>query len=53
MGLADSPHFTNYDRVLNRAQWSPWVLSKLLLALIIRFFVPALLLRLPHHQQQG
>jgi hypothetical protein len=40
MGLADSSHFTNYHRVLNRAQWSPWVLSKLLLALIIRFFVP-------------
>ena len=40
MGLADSSHFTNYHRVLNRAQWSPWVLSKLLLTLIIRFFVP-------------
>jgi hypothetical protein len=40
MGLANSSHFTNYHRVLNRAQWSPWVLSKLLLALIIRFFVP-------------
>ena len=25
---------------LNRTQWSPWVLSKLLLALIIRLFVP-------------
>jgi len=41
MGLADRPHFTNYHRVLNRAQWSPWILSKLLLTLIIRFFVPA------------
>jgi hypothetical protein len=41
MGLADSKHFTNYHRVLNRAQWSPWLLSKLLLDLIIRFFVPA------------
>jgi hypothetical protein len=41
MGLADSKHFTNYHRILNRAQWSPWLLSKLLLALIIRFFVPA------------
>jgi hypothetical protein len=40
MGLADIPHFTNYHRVLNRAQWSPWVLSKLLLTLIILFFVP-------------
>ena len=41
MGLADRSHFTNYHRVLNRAQWSPWVLSKLLLTLLIRFFVPA------------
>jgi hypothetical protein len=41
MGLADSPHFTNYHRVLNRAQWSPWRLSKLLLALIIRTCLPA------------
>jgi hypothetical protein len=41
MGLADGKHFTNYHRVLNRAQWSPWLLSKLLLDLIIRFFVPA------------
>jgi hypothetical protein len=40
MGLAGSRRFTNYHRVLNRAQWSPWVLSKLLLALIILFFVP-------------
>jgi hypothetical protein len=41
MGLADSKHFTNYHRVLNRAQWAAWVLSKLLLALIIVLFVPA------------
>jgi hypothetical protein len=41
MGLADGKHFTNYHRVLNRTQWSPWLLSKLLLDLIIRFFVPA------------
>jgi hypothetical protein len=41
MGLADSQHFTNYHRVLNRARWSPWVLSQLLLALIIVLFVPA------------
>jgi hypothetical protein len=40
MGLADSKHFTNYHRVLNRARWSPWILSKLLLGLIIRLFVP-------------
>ena len=41
MGLAGSPHFTNYHRVLNRTQWSPWILSKLLLTLIIHSFVPA------------
>ena len=31
-GLPDAAHFTNYHRLLNRDQWSPWVLSKLLLA---------------------
>jgi hypothetical protein len=34
MGLADDKHFTNYHRLLNRDRWSPWVLSKLLLAVI-------------------
>jgi hypothetical protein len=41
MGLADDKHFTNYHRVLNRDQWSPWVLSKKLLDLIISIFLPA------------
>lgn len=36
MGLAESKHFTNYHRVLNRASWSPWLLSRVLLALIIQ-----------------
>lgn len=36
MGLADDEHFTNYYRVLNRAQWSAFVVSKILLRLIIR-----------------
>ena len=40
MGLGDSKHFTNYHRVLNRDRWSPWVLSKLLLGLIIQVFLP-------------
>lgn len=40
MGLADDKHFTNYHRVLNRDRWSPWVLSKILLDLIIRVFLP-------------
>jgi hypothetical protein len=41
MGLGASKHFTNYHRVLNRARWSPWVLSQLLLALLIRLFLSA------------
>lgn len=41
MGLADNNHFTNYHRVLNRNRWSPWLLSKLLLGLIIRVCLPA------------
>ena len=41
MGLADDKHFTKYHRVLNRDRWSPWVLSKLLLGLIILVFLPA------------
>jgi hypothetical protein len=40
MGLADDKHFTNYHRVLNRAKWSPWVLSKILLRLIILLCLP-------------
>ena len=39
VGLADDKHFTNYHRVLNRDHWSPMVLSKLLLALIIQMFL--------------
>ncbi len=41
MGLGDEKHFTNYHRVLNRAEWSPWVLSQLLLGLLIVLFLPA------------
>jgi len=41
VGLADDKHFTNYHRVLNRNHWSPMVLSKLLLALIIQVFLTA------------
>lgn len=35
MGLSDGGDFSNYHRVLSRASWSPWLLSKLLLALMI------------------
>lgn len=41
VGLQDEAHFTNYHRVLNRDRWSPWVVSKLLLGLIIRVLLPA------------
>ena len=41
MGLADDKYFIKYHRVLNRDRWSPWVLSKLLLSLIILVFIPA------------
>src|SRR5229473_5130400 len=34
VGLRDERHFTTYHRVLNRAQWSPLRLSRLLLALV-------------------
>jgi len=40
MGLADDPHFTNYHRFLNRDRWSPWILSKLLLGLLVEHFLP-------------
>jgi len=39
MELGHSTHFGNYHRALNRARWSPWVLSQLLLALLIRLFL--------------
>jgi hypothetical protein len=41
MGLAGSRHFTNYHRVLNRARWSPWILSQLLLSLILHLLLPS------------
>ena len=40
MGLSDEPQFSKYHQVFNRAKWSPWVLSKLLLALLIKSCVP-------------
>ena len=41
MGLADSPDFGKYHRVLNRARWQPLLLSRLLLGLIILLCLPA------------
>src|SRR5829696_3474891 len=40
MGLADERHFVNYHRVLSRAVWSPRAASRILLALLVRAFVP-------------
>jgi hypothetical protein len=40
MGLADDKRFGKYHRVLNRDRWSPWVVSKILLGLLVRVFVP-------------
>ena len=41
VGLGETPHFANYHRVLNRAHWSPLLLSRLLLALLVRHFTPS------------
>jgi len=40
MGLQDDAQFSKYHHVFNRAKWSPWVLSKLLLDLLIKSCVP-------------
>jgi hypothetical protein len=40
MGLATERHFTNYHRVLNRATWSALQGSRILLGLLMSFFVP-------------
>jgi hypothetical protein len=41
MGLGEDPHYSKYHRVLNRDRWSPWLVSKILLSLIILIFLPA------------
>jgi len=40
LGLAWEFHFTNYHRVLNRAQWSALQAGKILLGLIVLLLVP-------------
>jgi hypothetical protein len=40
MGLRGERHFTNYHRVLNRAQWSTLQTGKILLGLIVTWLVP-------------
>ena len=41
MGLSQEHQFQNYHRVLNRATWSSRTLSRILLCLLVRAFVPA------------
>src|SRR5690625_2285032 len=41
MGLQDEKQFQNYHRVLNRAKWSSRALSRILLLLLVKIFVPA------------
>lgn len=40
MGLGDDKGFGKYHRVLNRDRWSPWLVSKILLSLLVHVFVP-------------
>ncbi len=40
LGLSHETQFQNYHRVLNRASWSSRALSRILLRLLIRTFVP-------------
>src|SRR5579884_3163553 len=41
VGLSQERHFTNYHRVLNRDRWSSRALSRILLGLLLRAFMPA------------
>lgn len=38
MGLSTSPHFQTYHRVLNRAVWSCWEVSRVLLQVLVQTF---------------
>lgn len=40
MGLSAERHFQTYHRVLNRAVWSSWALSRTLLQVLVQTFVP-------------
>src|SRR5438046_10387451 len=41
MGLSDERQFQNYHRVLNRASWSSHEVSRRLLGVLVRVFIPA------------
>src|SRR5512136_211910 len=40
MGLSHERHFQTYHRVLNRAVWSCWAVSRVLLQLLVSTFAP-------------
>jgi hypothetical protein len=40
MGRSSEPHFQTYHRVLNRAVWSSWEVSRVLLLLLVQTFAP-------------
>ena len=40
MGLSEERQFQTYHRVLSRAAWSSWALSRTLLKLLVKTFVP-------------
>lgn len=40
LGLAKEGNYSKYHRVLNKARWSPWWMSRVLLGLLIQAFVP-------------
>ncbi len=40
MGLSEERQFQAYHRVLNRAVWSSWALSRTLPQLLVQTFVP-------------
>jgi hypothetical protein len=41
VGLEDAKDFSSYHRVFNRAKWSPVVMSRILLGLLVAAFYPA------------
>src|SRR5947209_9945801 len=40
VGLEDAPDFANFHRVLNRAVWSAFAMSRILLRLLVACLVP-------------
>src|SRR5919199_2592267 len=41
MGLAQTPRFERYHRVLNRARWSSLAVSRVLLSVLVAAFAPS------------